>query len=152
MKKVNLFLVISMIFVVFLLTTGCGGNPAAPPIEEDFINIVSVTPNSGLIDGVDTNFTVVVEYNLYSSNQGILQIHFNDESINYYGVVENAIFYVYKGNGTHEFNVTVKPKNWGSQGDFKVLVVLDEIPWINDNFLDGDIEILTFGEGITPPD
>jgi len=68
MKKQNLFLVISMIFVLFLFSTGCGGSPTAPPIEEDFINIISVTPNSGLIDGVDTDFKVVVEYNLFSSN------------------------------------------------------------------------------------
>jgi len=33
-----------------------------------------------------------------------------------------------------------------------VLVVLGEIPWVNDYSLDGDTEILTFGEGITPPD
>ena len=144
MSKLNLFLVISMIFVVFLLTTGCGGTPTAPPIEEDFINIISVSPNSGLIDGVDTNFKVVVEYNLYSSNQGILQICFNNESINSYRVVENANFYIYKSYGTYEFNVTVKPKDWGSQGDFKVLAVLDEIPWASNSTLDGDVEILAF--------
>lgn len=152
MKKVNLFLVISVFLFTIMYLAGCGGTPTAPPIEEDFINIISVTPNSGLIDGEDTNFKVVVEYNLFSYNQGILQICFNNESIDSYGVVENTNFYIYKGYGTYEFNVTVKPKDWGSQGDFKVLVVLDEIPWINDYSLDGDIEILTFGEGITPPD
>jgi len=144
MKKVNLFLVISMIFVVFLFSTGCGGSPTAPPIEEDFINIISVTPDSGLIDGADTNFTVVVEYNLYSSNQGILQICFNNESINSYRVVENANFYIYKSYGTYEFNVTVKPKDWGSQGDFKVLAILDEIPWVSNSALASDSKILIF--------
>jgi hypothetical protein len=144
MKKQNLFLVISMIFVVFLLTTGCGGNPAAPPIEEDFINIISVNPDSGLVDGIGTDFTVVVEYNLYSSNQGILQICFNNESINSYRVVENANFYIYKSYGTYEFNVTVKPKDWGSQGDFKVLAILDEIPWVSNSALVSDSKILIF--------
>jgi len=129
MKKQNLFLVISMIFVVFLLITGCGGSPTAPPIEEDFINIISVTPDSGLIDGVDTNFKVIVEYNLYSSNQGILLIGFNNgESINSFGIVNNAGFLVNKGSGTHEFNVAVIPKDWGSQGDFLVYVNISEYP------------------------
>jgi len=97
MKKLNLFLVISMIFVAFLLTTGCGGNPAAPPIEEDFINIISVTPDSGLVDGVDTNFTVVIEYNLYSYTQGEVQVGFNNgESINSFRIVNNAEFLVNK--------------------------------------------------------
>ena len=145
MKKQNLFLVISIIFVVFLLTTGCGGNPTIPPIEEDFINIINVTPNSGLIDGVDTNFKVVVEYNLYSSNQGLLQVGFNNgESINSFRIVNNADFSVNKGSGTHEFNVTVIPKDWESQGDFRVLVILDEVPWVSNYALASDKEILTF--------
>jgi len=146
MKKLNLFLVISMIFVAFLLTTGCGGNPAAPPIEEDFINIISVTPDSGLVDGVDTNFTVVIEYNLYSYTQGEVQVGFNNgESINSFWVVSNADFLVNNGSGTHEFNVTVKPKDWGSQGDFSVYVNISEYPhpstWTT---LDGDTRVLTF--------
>jgi len=111
MRKQNLFLVISMIFVIFLVTTGCGGNPTAPPIEEDFINIISVTPDSGLVDGVDTDFIVVVEYNGWSP-------------------VWDAEFLVDKGSGTHEFNVTVIPKDWGSQGDFSVSVGLWKVPFV----------------------
>jgi len=107
-------LVISVFLFTIIYLAGCGGSITTPPIEEDFINIISVTPNSGLINGVDTDFKVVVEYNLYSSNQGILQNRFNDKSINSFGVVENANFYVYKGYGTHESNVTVKPKDWGN--------------------------------------
>mgnify|MGYP001069540862 CR=1 FL=1 len=145
MKKHNLFLIISMIFVVFLLTTGCGGNPAAPPIEEDFINIISVTPDSGLVDGVDTNFTVVIEYNLYSYTQGEVQVGFNNgESINSFRMVNLAYFLENKGYGTHEFKVTIKPKNWGSQGDFSVAVILDEVPWVSNYVLASDTEILTF--------
>ena len=149
MKKLNLFLVISMIFVVFLLTTGCGGNPAAPPIEEDFINIISVTPDSGLVDGVDTDFTVVVEYNLYSSTEGELSISFNnllnDEGNpgNHWNI-GSANYYINKGYGTHEFNVTVKPKDWGSEGDFSVWTCIDEIPEIDNILLDCDEKILTF--------
>jgi len=149
MKKQNLFLVISIIFVVFLLTTGCGGNPAAPPIEEDFINIISVTPDSGLIDGVDTDFTVVVEYNLYSSIEGKLSISFNnllnDEgNPGNHWVITSANYYINKGSGTHEFNVTVKPKDWSDEGDFNVWVCIDEIPKIDNILLDCDEKILTF--------
>jgi hypothetical protein len=146
MKKQNLFLVILMIFVVFLLTTGCGGNPVAPPIEEDFINIISVTPDFGLIDAVDTDFTVVVEYNLYSSTQGTLDISFNTDMVDGWSPVWDAEFLVNKGSGTHEFNVTVIPKDWGSQGDFSVSVGLWKVPFVigEYNNLDWDEKILTF--------
>jgi hypothetical protein len=146
MNKLNLFLVISMIFVVFLFTAGCGGSPAAPPIEEDFINIISVNPDSGLIDGVDTDFTVVVEYNLYSSTQGRLDISFNTDMVDAWSPVWDAEFLVNKGSGTHEFNVTVKPRNWGSQGDFSVSVGLWKVPFVigEYNNLDWDKKILTF--------
>jgi len=144
MNKLNLFLVISMIFIAFLLTAGCGGTPTAPPIEEDFINIISVNPDSGLVDGVDTDFTVVVEYNLFSYNQGILQICFNANVVDTWCTVCDSEFLVSKGSGTHEFNVTVKPRNWGSQGDFSVLPILDEIPWVSNSALASDSKMLIF--------
>ena len=46
MKKQNLFLVISIIFVVFLLTTGCGGSPTAPPLT---YTVGDTGPAGGLI-------------------------------------------------------------------------------------------------------
>ena len=144
MKNQNLFLVISIIFIAFLLTAGCGGTPTTPPIEEDFINIISVNPDSGLINGVDTDFTVVVEYNLYSSNQGTLGIGFNTNVVDGWHTVGDAEFLVNKGSGTHEFNVTVKPKDWGGEGDFSVLACIDEVPEIDNILLDCDEEILTF--------
>jgi len=117
-----------------------------PSISDDFIKIISVTPSSGLIDGVDTEFKIVVEYNLFSSKEGLLQIGFNNqESINSLIMVKDTHFLAYKGYvGTNEFNVTVKPKNWGSQGDFRVFVLLDETPQVSDYFLATDIKILTF--------
>jgi len=116
-----------------------------PPISDDFINIISVTPSSGLIDGVDTYFKVVVKYNLFSSNEGLLQVAFNNqESINSARFVKDAHCIVYKGSGMYEFNVTAKSKNWGSEGDFNVLVTLDEIPQVSNRFLVTDVKILTF--------
>ena len=150
MKKVNLFLVISVFLFTIMYLAGCGGSLTTPPIDEDFINIISVTPDSGLIDGVDTNFTVVVEYNLASSAEGELSISFNnllnDEgNPGNHWVITSANHYINKGSGTHEFNVTIKPKDWGYEGDFNVWVCIDEIPEDIDSFLlDCDEKILTF--------
>ncbi len=116
-----------------------------PPISDDFINIISVIPSSGLIDGVDTNFKIAVEYNLFSSKERLLQIGFNNqEAVNSFRNVKDTHFLVYRGNGKYEFNVTVKPKNWGSKEDFLVIVFLDEIPQVSNRFLATDVKILTF--------
>jgi hypothetical protein len=134
MKKVILFLALSLTLSTVIGLSGCGGSPPViPPIEEDFINIVSVTPDSGVVDGVDTNFKVAVEYNLISGNQGVLQLGFNnvcDPSGCYIEayemLIEDGDFLVNKGSGTHEFNVSVIPKYWVDQGDFKGISYIDE--------------------------
>ncbi len=146
MKKLNLFLVISMIFIAFLLIAGCAGNPAAPPIEEDFINITSVAPDSGLIDGVNTNFTVVVEYNLISHDTGLLMIGFNNgDEVGSYSMISNASHIVNKGSGKYTFNVNALTKNWGIQGNFSVYVNISEYPYPSTwTPLDIDIYALAF--------
>lgn len=126
--------------IKYLYEQGCVGNEDG----EDFINIISVTPDSGLVEGKNTNFTVVVEYNLYSYDQGSLGIGFNTDVVDRWEVFSNATFLINKGYGTHEFNVTVKPKNWGSEGDFSVWVCIDEVPEIDNILLECDEKILTF--------
>ena len=144
MKKQNLFLVISMTFVVFLLTTGC--SPTSPSLEEDWINIISVTPDSGLIDGVNTDFKVVVEYNLFSADDGKLTIAFtnSEDDPEYHVMITSATHYINKGYGTYEFNVTTKPKHWGSEGVFLVCTCIDQGPDIVGLMLMCKQKILTF--------
>jgi hypothetical protein len=115
----------------------------------DWVEILSVTPNSGLIDGVDTKFKIVVEYNLVSVIKAHLQVGFNnaDDGPNHYHTGTYwfgpgaAIDIDSKGQGTHTFNVTAKTKDWGSQGDFKVSVSMWDCSW---HSLDSDQKILTF--------
>jgi len=123
-----------------------GGFKLVPPISDDFINIISVTPGSGLIDEVDTNYKVVVKYNLFSSKEGTLEIGFNTDEVDAWSPVWDAKFLVNKGSGTYEFNVTVKPQDWGSQGDFSVWVGLSKVPFVigEYNNLYWDTKILTF--------
>ena len=155
---------------IMTVVTELAGNPCFPPFDspgcdpvwdiiadimeeesngEDFINIISVTPDSGLIDGKNTNFSVVVEYNLATSDNGELSIAFNNLLNNEgnpgnHWVITNASYYINKGSGIHEFNVVVTPKDWGSEGDFNVWACIDEIPQITNWLLDCDEKILTF--------
>jgi len=142
MKKQNLFFVISMIFVIFLLTSGCGGSLTTPPIEEDFINIISVYPESGLQDGVDTNFRVEVEYNLFTLNTGIIYLslfpHINSET----GLIVEVVD-INKSNGIYEFDFTIKPKYWGR--DLSLCVYINDIEHTFPP-LDHECRLLTFSE------
>lgn len=111
--------------------------------EKDFVRIVSITPNSGLRDGVETEFTGILEYNLISYNKGRLFIGFNnDKKINQY--MHELSIDIDKGRGTHEFKVSCKPKDWKNLGDFGVLVCIDEVPAVEKYSLYCHKKILTF--------
>jgi len=148
LKAINGEKILNM-FLPKLRIDAKGGFKLVPPISDDFINIISVTPDSGLVNGVDTEFNVVVEYNLASFAEGGLSISFNNLLNNKgnpdnHWYVESANYHISKGYGSHEFNVTVKPKDWKSKGDFDVSVCIDEMPNIDNCLLDCDEKILTF--------
>ena len=106
-------------------------DPVAPAEVEvgDSISIKSVSPGSGLVDGADTTFTVVIEYTLISKDSGELMIGFNNgDSVGNYTMISDATAIIDKGSGEHTFNVTVRVKDWGGRGDFKVYVNLSEHP------------------------
>ena len=116
------------------------------PLPSGTIAITSVSPSSGLIDGTLTTFTVEVTYTLSSVSQGELSIGFNNgDDINDFYMEESEDAIVSEGTGTHTFTVNATTKNWGVQGDFRVLVNISEYPhgdtWVA---LDYDLEILTF--------
>lgn len=110
--------------------------------EKDFVRIISITPDSGLVDGVETEFTAIVEYNLVSYSDGIVSINFNYSKPNTWHALQSET--LYKGRGTHEFKVTCKPKNWKGTGDFSVLVCIDEVPAIDKYLLHCHEKILHF--------
>lgn len=114
------------------------------PVKKDSIKILSLTPNSGLQDGVKTKFKIIVEYNLTSYNKGKLDIGFSTINPANWKTIESETFYISKGSGTHEFNIHVIPKNWGKQGVFSVSVSIDEVPKSDNICLDSDLEILSF--------
>lgn len=114
------------------------------PVKKDSIKILSLTPNSGLEDGVKTKFKIIVEYNLTSYNKGKLDIGFSTINPANWKTIESETFYISKGSGTHEFNIHVIPKNWGKQGVFSVNVSIDEVPKSDNICLDSDLEILSF--------
>jgi hypothetical protein len=104
-------------------------DPVVPTEVGDSISIKSVFPSSGLVDGAETNFTVVIEYTLVTKDSGEVMVGFNNgDSVSTYTMISDATAIIDEGSGEHTFNVTVRVKDWGGRGDFKVYVNLSEHP------------------------
>jgi len=116
--------------------------------DYDYIKIQSVTPSTGLTDGVEQAFTVEVEYCLASQAQGVIYIYFNDL---YKPNIWNFFEYitVNKGKGKHTFNVTALTKDWkklGYKDEFQVGVDLGfYLPFYGEYvYLEGEFKALSF--------
>ena len=96
--------------------------------EIDTIEIISASPSTLLVDGVEYNFIVNIEYDLVTVNSGMLMIGFNTEEIGKFYMLSEATEIVSKGSGVHTFDITTIAKDWMSEGDFQVYVNLSENP------------------------
>jgi hypothetical protein len=94
---------------------------------KDSIKIVSVTPDGNLTDAVQQSFSVTVEYDLSTQEQGELCIGFNSHDVIMY-VLDPELCTISKGHDTYTFNVTGLTKNWSGEGDFGVYVNLSPHP------------------------
>jgi hypothetical protein len=121
----------------------------------DYVKILSVTPDSGLIDGVWTDFVIEAEYRLDSFEKGTLWVQFNlGEYFNcpclpwncfsIDGIIGDTVIHVNRGTGSHIFNVSLRPKDWGDLGDFRLLVDLDEFPIVEEYSLAYEFRVLSF--------
>ena len=92
----------------------------------DAIGIISVDPDSDLVDGTEYSFTVKTAYELVSADTAELNIGFNTENAFSYNLISDAVTTVSKGSGKYTFTVSATAKNWGASGDFEVYISLAE--------------------------
>jgi hypothetical protein len=126
-----------------ILLTGCAPGPGS---ATGTIQIVNVTPSSGLIDGTDYSFDVQVTYSLSDAGQAELAVGFNNgSSVNSYIMINGAKVVVNEGTGQHTFTVTATAKDWSASGDFQAYVNIAEYPRGSIySPLDSDRTVLTF--------
>ena len=114
-------------FLSLIMLQGCEKDPDIDK-EIDIIEIISISPSMLLVDGVEYNFIVNIEYDLVTVNSGMLMIGFNTEEIGLFHMLSEATEIVSKGSGVHTFDITTIAKDWMSEGDFEVYVNLSENP------------------------
>lgn len=125
-------------------SNGAGGDDTSSAATSGTVVITSVSPSTGLQEGSSTSFTVEVDYTATGGNAE-LNIGFNTGSnVTSYIMNQDAAEVVSEGSGSHTFTVTATPKDWGSEGDFKVRVNISEYPHPDSwSPFDGDNETLT---------
>jgi hypothetical protein len=144
-NKRNLLKILLMVLVFAMVFVGYVNGST----NIDFIRIIDVTPSVNLIDGIEQQFTVTVEYVLSSQEQAMIYIGFNSHRSNWYTVVSatplRGGIIVKRGRGVHTFNVTGLTKNWERNGKFGVYANLSPCPHEDSwNPLAYDIRKLSF--------
>ena len=112
--------------------TGCGEEETLIREELYSVQILSVTPD--LIDGVEQQLAVTVEYNLQLNriHDILLIIAFNTEELydfKVYDYTDLEFDNNGKASGTHTFDVTLTPVDWSPQGEFQAEAYLGFLEW-----------------------
>ena len=136
-------------FVFGIATVGCDIGSTNEIANEDSVRIISVTPSTDLIDGVEQLFTILVDWRLSSLYEGQLAIGFNTEE--WHSWPWSSIVIVERGSGQQTFTEIIVPRNYypetGRELDFAVMVNLLSLhPSDDGNYrlLDLDIMSLRF--------
>ena len=104
MKK----MVVLSLFVVPIFIFGCSLFDTDP----DIIEIITVSPSSGLQDRVEYNFSVRVSYTLKSSSAGDITVNFNTDTDNgSFFIRYGDAVQITQGSGEYTFNVFVTGKS-----------------------------------------
>jgi hypothetical protein len=116
--------ILATVLVFGMTVVGCDDGSTNENGDNTNINEVmirSVSPSTGLTDGVETTFTIVVDYSFYGFENGMLSIQFN--SYDAEGKIMSMLGREYlteEGSGTQTFIVQETPKDHSPYGDFFV--------------------------------
>ncbi len=124
---------INFIFFLFVLFAGLSVTTAnAQTAREsrrenpDKIRIVIVTAANPVVDGVENEFTVEIEYTLESMDEGSVAIGFNVNNSAAFRMMTRKK--VKKGTNLMTLKAKVTPKDWKENGDFAVMANLSPYP------------------------
>src|SRR4029453_8222884 len=87
---------------------------------KDKIRILAFQPSGAVRSGVETEFTIEIEVNLQSANNGVARVGFNLASPTSFRMMDSRD--VQEGIQKISFSVKTKPVDWGNRGYFAVMV------------------------------
>jgi hypothetical protein len=86
----------------------------------DKIRIVVFQPTGTVKRGVETQFTIQIEVDLQSAQEGVARVGFNLDSPTSFRMIDSRD--VHEGIQKISFSLKTKPVDWGNRGYFAVMV------------------------------
>jgi len=126
MKRV--FYIFAFAFLFQVLLTGSTAQDAnrAKQESKDKIRIVNVTASAPVLDGVENEFTIEIEYTVESGEAATVMIGFNSEKSSIYRMTTSKK--IKKGTNFITLKSKVVPKDWKEYGDFVVIANMFSYP------------------------
>src|SRR4028119_2734 len=119
MKRV--FYIFAFAFLFQVLLTGSTAQDAnrAKQESKDKIRIVNVTASAPVVDGVENEFTIEIEYTVESGEAATVMIGFNSEKSSIYRMTTSKK--IKKGTNFITLKSKAVPKDWKEYGYFVVI-------------------------------
>lgn len=126
MKRV--FYIFAFAFLFQVLLTGSMAQDAnrAKQESKDKIRIVNVTASAPVVDGVENEFTIEIEYTVESGEAATVMIGFNSEKSSIYRMTTSKK--IKKGTNFITLKSKAVPKDWKEYGDFVVIANMFSYP------------------------
>jgi hypothetical protein len=126
MKRIVQIFGLALLFQGLLTVSTAQDANRAKGETKDKIRIVNVTSSAPVLDGVENEFTVEIEYTVESADAATLMIGFNSDKSNVYRMTTSKK--VKKGTNLITLKSKVVPKDWKEYGDFVVVANLSPYP------------------------
>ena len=126
MKRVFYIFAFAFLFQVLLTGSTAQDVSRAKQESKDKIRIVSVTASAPVVDGVENEFTIEIEYTVESGEAATVMIGFNSEKSGIYRMTTSKK--IKKGTNFITLKSKVVPKDWKEYGDFVVIANMFSYP------------------------
>lgn len=117
------------VFCLFLLSIGCsseGGDTLSSTISTNSITLFNVSPTN-VTEGISTEFSIVVDYELADTEEGEINIGFNIEQSDLFTIVQSVE--IQKGKGRITFRISETPIDYSADNaNFTVYANISEFP------------------------
>ncbi len=87
-------------------------------------SLTSVDSKAPYLDGELYKYTLTIEYNLVSTDEGLIEFGINSEKVDEFELLPDLTFPVKRGRGSKQVTLTTKFKDYGLEGTMSMIALL----------------------------